>query len=51
MAMSTFSAVNLFDTGIRSTLGCSAIRVREGTFPTGGEAPAGVSPEPPSRRK
>jgi hypothetical protein len=35
LAMWTFSTVDLFDTGIWSTLGCSNIRVREWTFPTG----------------
>src|SRR5882762_6564084 len=43
MAMWSFSTVDLFDTGIWSTLGCSGIRVREWTFPTGGPAPDGVS--------
>src|SRR3954467_12209773 len=47
MAMWTFSAVDLFDTGIWSTLGCSAIRVREWTFPTNGPSPEGVSADPP----
>ena len=47
MAMWTFSAVDLFDTGIWSTLGCSAIRVREWTFPTDGPSPEGVSADPP----
>jgi hypothetical protein len=48
MAMWTFSTVDLFDTGIWSTLGCSQIRVREWTFPTAGPAPAGVSADPPN---
>jgi hypothetical protein len=48
MAMWTFSSVDLFDTGIWSTLGCSEIRVREWTFPTGSAAPAGVSADPPN---
>ena len=48
MAMWTFSTVNLFDTGIWSTLGCSQIRVREWTFPTGGPAPDGVGADPPN---
>ena len=47
MAMWTFSTVDLFDTGIWSTLGCTSIRVREWTFPTGGTAPSGVSADPP----
>ena len=48
MAMWTFSTVDLFDTGIWSTLGCSEIRVREWTFPTGSAGPAGVSADPPN---
>ena len=47
LAMWTFSTVDLFDTGIWSTVGCSEIRVREWTFPTGGPAPDGVSADPP----
>src|ERR1041385_3831196 len=50
LAMWTFSTVNLFDTGIWSTLGCSQIRVREWTFPTGVAAPEGVSADPPANR-
>jgi hypothetical protein len=48
MAMWTFSTVDLFDTGIWSTLGCSDIRVREWTFPTGGTPPAGIGADPPN---
>jgi hypothetical protein len=48
MAMWTFSTVNLFDTGIWSTLGCTDIRVREWTFPTGSTPPAGVGADPPN---
>jgi hypothetical protein len=48
MAMWTYSTVDLFDTGIWSTTGCSAIRVREWTFLTGSRPPDGVSADPPT---
>jgi hypothetical protein len=51
MAMWTFSTVDLFDTGIWSTLGCTDIRVREWTFPTGSNPPAGISADPPNNCK